>query len=254
LIGKDNIRVFDDFSAGVAQFFAEWTERELRSREVLYVALSGGRTPGAVYEVLAQGPYRDAIRWPGIHFFVGDERPVAYDHPDSNWGMASRTLLDPVGVPESHRHPMPTGGHDLACNADAYAEELRRHLPMERGMPVFDLIFLGLGADGHTASLFPGTAALHETQRLVVANEVPKLATTRLTLTYPIINHARHVVFLVAGAAKAAIVRRVLIDRDASLPAAHVLPTHGTLTWLVDREAMPEMGRRNGDAARFEAV
>ncbi len=236
-----DVRIFASFAEEAARFFEEWSQRAFASRDTLHVALSGGSTPEAVYDALVQSSRRDSVRWSHIHFYMGDERPVPTEHADSNWGMASRALLDPLDVPTVNHHPMPTQTEDLDEAAKLYAGNLHRLLPHVDGTPQFDLIFLGIGIDGHTASLFPGTAALEETRRYVVANEVPQLETTRLTLTYPILNHARSVVFLVSGERKSAIVSRILKEADPDLPATHVKPAQGSLTWLLDRPAASKL-------------
>lgn len=238
----NGIRIFDNFTEEAARFFTDWVQEQRATKETLHVALTGGSTPRPFYERLAASPCRERLDFPAMHFYMGDERPVPPDHPESNWGMATRTLLDPAGVPRENRHPMRAGDPDLHQAARDYVREIRAHVPAVDGLPAFDMILLGLGTDGHTASLFPCTAALEETRRLVVANAVPALETTRLTFTCPLINNARHVVFLVTGASKAAVVQRVLIARDATLPATQVRPTHGRLTWLLDREASPSAG------------
>lgn len=225
------------FTDEVTHRFVAWAQTTVRDRVSAHVALAGGNTPRAVYETLASSPHREAVPWKSIHVYQGDERPVGPGHPESNWGMACKTLLDPVDLPHENRCRMHGEADDLHAAADAYADVLRDRLPMENHLPVFDLILLGIGTDGHTASLFPGTDALDETKRLVVANRVPPLETTRLTLTYPVLNAAREVWFLVIGSAKADIVSRILQEADQSLPAAWVCPTTGICHWLLDTDA-----------------
>ncbi len=200
------------------------------------VALSGGSTPKRLYEVLASAPFRDRFPWGRTHLFWGDERFVPHDHPDSNYLMARQALIDHVPVPPGNVHPMPTHG-SLNEAAVAYQATLRSYydreaLDMER--PLFDAMLLGLGDNGHTASLFPGTAALDEALAWVVpvTDGVPQ---PRLTLTYPAIACSAQVAFMVAGKGKAAAVRRVL-DGDRSQPAARVASA-GELTWFLDRAA-----------------
>ncbi|HEV8672729.1 MAG TPA: 6-phosphogluconolactonase [Methylomirabilota bacterium] len=205
------------------------------------VALSGGTTPRALFERLAGPPWRHEVPWSRAEVFWGDERWVPPDHPESNYRMARAALLDPVGIPPERVHRIAGEAADPAAAAAAYEAEIARVLggvPGERP-PVFDLVLLGMGADGHTASLFPGTAALAERRRWVVANAVPGLGTHRITLTLPILNRAARVLFLVAGADKAATLREVLegpVDPQR-LPAQAVRPEAGHLVWLVDRAA-----------------
>jgi 6-phosphogluconolactonase len=200
-----------------------------RGRFVL--ALSGGSTPRPVYRLLAQGGRSLAIDWPRVELFWGDERCVPPDHPNSNYRMARRALLDGVGIPASNVHRI-RGELPPQEAAAAYRSELKAVLG-QTGR--FDLILLGLGSDGHTASLFPGTRAVEEQQQNVVAAYVEKLATWRITLTLPVINKARHVLFLVRGDGKAEALARV--QGGEQLPAGLVQPGEGTLTWIVDRDA-----------------
>lgn len=195
-----------------------------------HVALSGGSTPRALYARLVAEP----IDWARVHVFWGDERCVPPDHPDSNYRMAFDVLLSKVPVPVDNVHRL-RGEVDPAQAAADYEAELRRDLPAGR----FDLVLLGLGPDAHTASLFPGTIAVHEQQRWVIGHFVQKLGVNRLTLTPPILNRAAHILFLVAGADKAAAVRSVWrepYDPDR-FPAQVIKPIDGEVTWLIDRAA-----------------
>lgn len=197
------------------------------------VALSGGRTPRAMLEALAK---RD-VDWSHVHFFWGDERCVGPDDPNSNYGMARNALLGAAAVPSSNIHRM-KGELDPQAGARDYQEQLSSFFPSS---PVLDLLYLGLGADGHTASLFPGTAALRVTDKTCVANRVdgPVASPWRLTFTFPTINAARRVVFLVEGSEKADMLKRVVEGpRDVErYPAQGVAPSSGDLTWLVDAAA-----------------
>ena len=201
------------------------------------LALAGGGTPRPVYERLASAPLRDQVPWDRVHVLFGDERCVPPDHPDSNFGMARRALLDHVPVPPTQIHRL-RGEDDPQAAAAAYAEVLRG-LADGDGPPVLDLIQLGLGDDAHTASLFPGTPALHERTRWVAAQPVPKLHAWRLTLTPPVLNAARAVDFLVSGAGKREALRAVrTAPHDPDLrPAQLVRPAAGALTWLTDADA-----------------
>jgi 6-phosphogluconolactonase len=195
------------------------------------VALSGGSTPQPLYELLVTQP----IEWLHVHIFWGDERCVPPDHPDSNYGMVQRALLLHIDIPAQNVHRM-QGEIDPMQAAQRYETELRAFFGQR---PRFDLILLGMGPDAHTASLFPGTTALHEHQRLVVAHYVEKLHTTRITLTLPVINAAGDVIFLIAGADKAAALRSIWHgppNRD-QFPAQGVAPTTGRVIWLVDQAA-----------------
>jgi 6-phosphogluconolactonase len=197
------------------------------------IALSGGSTPKRLYETLAKPPYRDSVHWDGLELFFGDERSVPPDHQDSNYRMANEALLSHVTV-KAHRM------HAEAGEAEAYEKLVRKRIAETRdGVPIFDLILLGMGGDGHTASLFPGTKALDERNRLVVMNEVPQMKTRRMTFSYPLINAARHVWVLVPGADKRDRVRECLDalakpTGERPYPIVGVQPTHGELIWWLD--------------------
>jgi 6-phosphogluconolactonase len=217
----------------------EWTRacRDAVARSGRFtVALSGGNTPRSLYEVLAGVDFRGKIPWDRIHFFWGDERVVPADHPDSNYHMAREALLAKVPAREANIHRVETErGAEKA--AAAYEDTLREVFALEAGaQPRFDFVLLGLGDDCHTASLFPGSDALEEQKRLVVATFVAKLKSERVTMTLPVLNHAASVVFLVSGAAKANCVRDILVNH-AAFPAARVDPPDGSLLWIVDHAA-----------------
>lgn len=203
------------------------------------VALSGGATPKALYTLLALPDYRDRVDWSRVHLFWSDERCVPPDHPDSNFRMVRETLLAKIQIPNKNIYRM-LGEREPGEAAAAYAAELKDFFGVEpSGWPRLDLIFLGLGEDGHTASLFPGTDAANETEHLVAVAYVERLQSYRLTLTLPVINATAQVVFLVSGESKAAIVSEVLGSDGASrrYPAATVRPSDGKLTWLIAADA-----------------
>ena len=223
-----------ELAEAAARDFAARAEAAIDERGRFAVALAGGSTPKATYEALARD-YADKLDWSRVHVFFGDERTVPPDHEDSNYRMAQRALLSRVPVGGVHRM---RGESPPAEAATAYEEELRGYFGSD-GSPGLDLILLGLGEDGHTASLFPETSALDVADRWVVANPVLKLQTTRLTLTVPVINAAKAVTFLVAGEGKAGALREIL-EGDAApraYPAKFVNPESGVLTWMVDRAA-----------------
>lgn len=230
-----------DFADTVAMRFVNCCVGLLHQRERIHVALTGGETARQVYQAMARPELRTHLDFNAIEFYQGDERPVPPGHPDSNWGMAESLFLDPANAPQANRHRMRGEAGDLDAAAREYEDLLRQKLPRERNVPAFDLLLLGMGADGHTASLFPGTAALNETQRLVVANEVPQQQTTRLTITFPLINCARAVWILASGPQKADTVRRALEKRDPALPIVQVVPTCGPISWLLDTHAASKL-------------
>ena len=215
---------------------AEEFVRRARGRR-FSVALAGGSTPRRLYQLLADAPYREQVDWTHVEFFFGDERTVPPDHVDSNFRMANEALLAQLDLPDRQIHRMAGERDDIDAAAAAYANEIGKVLGGTP--PAFDLVLLGMGRDGHTASLFPGTAALFERRRWVVPNLVPQLDTRRLTLTVPILNHASCLLFLVAGAEKREALAAVLEGpRDPErFPSQLVRPEHGELLWLVDRAA-----------------
>ena len=224
-------------AAAVAARAAELLAAELAaSRGPAAVCLSGGSTPRRLYELLATQPWRGRIPWERAHWFWGDERCVPPDHPDSNYGMVRRAMLDPVAAPAANVHPVRTLDLTPEAAAAAYAAELQRWYgapALEAGRPLFTVNLLGLGEDGHTASLFPGTPALQERQRWAVA-VIGARPEPRVSLTYPALNSARLTLVLVTGSGKREVLARLAAGAD--LPAAHVRPA-GPLVWLLDRAA-----------------
>ena len=232
-----NLLVKEDpqqLAEAAARDFASKAEAAIAERGSFTVALAGGSTPKATYEILARD-YADGLDWSRVHVFFGDERTVPPDHEDSNYLMAQRTLLSRVPVGSIHRM---RGELPPAEAAAAYEQELQEFFGPD-SVPAFDLILLGIGEDGHTASLFPETSALDVTDRWVVANPVLKLETTRLTHTIPVINAAKAVTFLVAGEGKTEALKQIL-EGDAdprAYPAKFIRPECGDLTWMVDKAA-----------------
>jgi 6-phosphogluconolactonase len=224
-----------------AAVFVRLAEDAIRTADRFTVVLAGGSTPRGLYTLLAtDAALRDRIAWNKVHVFWGDERHVAPDHRDSNFRMAREALLARVPIDPAHVWRMKGEYADASKAADEYEQTLREVLGLSPGqMPQFDLVLLGMGDDGHTASLFPGTAALSERRRLVVSNHVPKFDADRITLTAPVINKAECVVFLVQGADKAAALKAVLEDafEPGRLPAQLIRPDRGRLLWIVDRAA-----------------
>lgn len=244
--GRGELRLVADAEAlaqAAAALFVQLTTEAAIARGRAFVALSGGSTPKRMGELLASDPYRERVPWEKLEIFWGDERWVPEASPESNAGVAKRTFLDQVPVPPAQVHPFPTTAADPAAAAAAYEQTLRDVLAQPTGVPVFDLILLGMGDDGHTASLFPGTGALGETEALAVANPVPKLDTVRLTLTYPVLNAGRDVLFLIGGAGKAETLAAVLEGpkRPDELPSQGIKPTDGRLIWLVDAAAAAKL-------------
>jgi 6-phosphogluconolactonase len=229
----------DDLAAAAADLFVGVACAAVEAGGRFAVALAGGSTPRVAYDRLAREPLRSRVPWQAVQVFWGDERHVPPDHPDSNYGMARKAVLAHVPLPAEAVHRVPAEDPDATAAAEAYEREVRRVLRASRdAVPRFDLILLGMGADGHTASLFPGGAAVRE-RRLVVAERVEKVGGWRITFTLPLLNAAALVVFIVSGTEKAAALRAVLEPgQDADPPpAACVRPERGTLVWLVDEAA-----------------
>jgi 6-phosphogluconolactonase len=202
------------------------------------VALSGGSTPRALYETLSRPPFRGQIDWGRARIFFVDERCVPPDHERSNYRLVKERLIDPLRLPAENVFRM-RGEEDPPRAARAYEELLENEFGRADRTPRFDFVLLGLGSDGHTASLFPGTRAVGEKRRRVVANWIPKLSEWRLTLTLPVVNAARSAIFLVTGSEKATVVSTVLrMKRGVStLPASLVRPRRGSLIWILDEAA-----------------
>lgn len=206
------------------------------------VALSGGSTPRPLYSILGSSPYRDAVPWQRVHFFWADERCVPPDHSESNYNMARETLLSRLTLPEDHIHRI-RGEAGAVTAAALYEKELINFFGADE-TPRFDLILLGTGNDGHTASLFPGTAALEEKVRLVLPVHPESTGPDRVTLTLPVLNNAAHIIFLAAGSEKSGVVYDIVEQGNRKkYPAGMIHPIHGRLTWMVDREAGATLSR-----------
>lgn len=235
------IDIFEDQAAlmtAAADYVLRCYDIAITDHRYFTLVLSGGSTPRALYEQLATAAETQRIDWSKVYIFWGDERAVPPEHADSNYRMARETLLDRVALPAKNIYPVPTELEPEQAAA-RYEQNLRAFFAECNGIIRFDLVLLGMGDDGHTASLFPYTAALDETERLVMANYVPKLETWRITLTAPVINNAASIMFLVAGAGKAQMLKQVLQGppQPRDLPAQMILAAQGELVWLVDREA-----------------
>ena len=226
-----------------ADFVSQCAREAIGERGRFTLVLAGGSTPDKMYQLLAEPPRRAAIEWPKTYVFFGDERFVPPADAHSNWAMAERTLLAHVPVPRKQVFPISTQESSAAAAAAAYAADLARFISARRhdGPPRFDLVLLGLGEDGHTASLFPRAPALHAKDAWVTWSPPGLLppAVDRVTMTFSVFNAARHVAFLVTGAKKAAVLRDVLEGHPTldSRPATGVQPADGTLTWFVDEDA-----------------
>lgn len=242
-MSESEIRIFpnlEELSHEAARLFRRVARDCAAKGGVFSVALSGGSTPRRLYELLGNMPCSEQVPWGNVHVFQVDERCVPSDYPESNYRMIRQALLARVPLPEVNCHRMAAEQADLEEAASQYAATLARVLPPKPGeAPRLDLVFLGMGADGHTASLFPGSPALQEKMLWVRANFVEKLSTQRMTLTFPVLNAAAQIVFLVSGTEKSETLRRVLKGplRPELLPAQRVRPVNGRVSWYVDQAA-----------------
>lgn len=238
--------LFEDSSELAAQLavdFKSAVEDKAASGEYLTVALSGGHTPKAFFEILAQSPYKEGLSWENVIFFWGDERCVPPDNDESNFKMTNIALLSHIDIPASNVHRVL--GEDPPTNeALRYSKEIEENVSNLNGFPQFDWIFLGMGDDGHTASLFPGASNLKEMKKICVVAEHPETGQKRVSLTFPVINNAKRVSFLVAGAAKEPVFKEILekgASEILSYPASMVDPANGILEWYLDKAAAPEL-------------
>ena len=239
------VRTFDDLehlSWAAATHFEQLARIKTIEKKPFSVALSGGSTPKLLYELLGSPTFGGRVRWTNVHLFQVDERCVPPDDPQSNYRMIRQALLASAPLPEENFHRMAAERPEREQSAREYAEELGRILrPAPGECPCLDLVFLGMGPDGHTASLFPGSQALEERSAWVAPNFAPGLKSFRLTLTLPVLNAAAHVIFLVAGADKAETLRQVLEGPEGQFPAQLIKPTLGKVSWFLDKSAAKQL-------------
>jgi len=224
----------------IAKFIADLSHERVEASARFTIALSGGNSPARLYAALASPPFAERIGWQAWHVFWSDERCVPPDSPQSNYKLARETILRHVPIPEKHVHRI-KGEWMPSAAANAYEEEIAATLGGDK--PIFDLILLGIGEDGHVASLFPGSEALHTKTRLAIATLSPDRKMHRITFTLPLINAARHVAVIANDASKADVLARLMQPRqaDARLPAAMVRPKAGTLHWFLAQEAASKL-------------
>lgn len=238
--GNRHIEVCEDktdLADKAAKHFAKLVNKIAGEKGQVTVALSGGSTPKLLYERLMQSDLKDVIPWNKIQFFVSDERCVPHDSEESNWGNANRMLLSPLNIQRAQLHPTQDQDKDAGISSTTYEIEVRTFVAGgANGVPSFDIIFLGMGPDGHTASLFPDTKGLEEARRLVMKNHVDKLNADRLTFTFTLLNSAAHIIFLVAGEDKAAVLSEVFANAG-KYPVERVAPVQGDATWFIDKAA-----------------
>jgi 6-phosphogluconolactonase len=237
------VHVFRDpeaLSLAAADLFVNLAQQSIAKQGRFAVALSGGSSPKRLYVLLGSLPHRDAVSWPQVHFFWADERCVPPDHPESNYKLAFDTLLSNVPVPEANVHRM-KGEEEPGNAAKDYEEALQGYFRI-LGIPAFDLIILGVGEDGHTASLFPGSPVLREATRLVFPVYLERPKRDRVTLTLPVLNEASHILFLASGRTKAGVVSGIIDGNNQQhYPAGLVRPANGEVVWFIDREAAEKL-------------
>lgn len=234
-----NVRVLpeiDGVSREAANIFITSAEKYISSQGRFTVAISGGSTPIKLFSILGSGIYADKVDWSRVHFFWVDERCVPKEDKDSNFRGAWDSLLSHISIPESNIHRI-KGERPPVDGALEYEKELTTFFGADT-VPAFDLIFLGMGEDGHTASLFPASDSLKETEKLAVPVYIEKLKSWRVTLTLPVLNNAHSVVFLVTGKNKEDVLKEILDKKSKKYPAGLIKPENGSLIWLVDEDAV----------------
>jgi len=235
---QNKIHIFEnieDISEFAFQKWEELSKKTIDERKKFGVALSGGNTPIRLYEKLSHTCKK--LPWKNTYIFMADERLVPWDTSDSNYGLVRKKLLNNIDIPEKNVHPVSIES-SAGKSAKKYEEDIEKFFnSKENGFPVFDLIVLGLGKDGHTASLFPGDKAIHEKKRSVIAANPENIRHERISLTLPTINNARNIIFMVSGIDKAETVKKVLEEERSNLPASLVHPKRGEVFFLFDRDA-----------------
>ena len=223
-----------------AEKFVSAAQKAIAENGKFSVALAGGSTPKSLYKLLASEEFRSRIDWQKVFFFFGDERSVMPDADESNFRMANESILETLQISPENIFRWQTELGDMEKAVENYVEKIREFFDLrESELPEFDLILLGMGDDGHTASLFPGTEGLRETKRIAIVNFVEKFDTNRLTFSFPTINNASNVIFLISGANKADVLKEVLegASQPERLPSQNVNPKNGKLLWLIDAPA-----------------
>lgn len=221
--------------------FIRYTDEMLRFRDKLYIAVSGGSTPNLLFNLLAT-EYPLALQWEKLHFFWVDERCVPHGHVESNYGNALQICFSKVAIPQANLHPV-FGGDNPNNEVVRYTGDILAHVPCTNGFPVFDLILLGLGEDGHTASIFPGQEQLFEVKTIASVSENPISGQKRITLTGNVLNNAANVIFLVTGSKKRMVIQEITQNHKSGsvYPASHVHPKTGDLFWYLDKAAAGDL-------------
>lgn len=236
---SDTILVCEDLlalSTAAAERFRKIAHASIDARGSCFAAVSGGSTPKRLFSLFAQ-EYKKTIMWQNVCIFWADERCVSKEDDESNYKHAVLLWLSKVGIPKRHIYRI-EGEADPAVEARRYEESIKKAFHVQ-DIPVFDIVLLGMGSDGHTASLFPGSESLHERNRLILPVYSEQQKQNRITMTLPILNNARHIIFMVSGSSKARVLSEIIEhpDKRRRYPAGLIQPTHGDVQWLVDREA-----------------
>lgn len=228
-----NIEIYNN-TREIADAFASIMQKTAKQNEnkAVHIALSGGSTPKAIFRELTK-KYGSELCNNRFHFWWGDDRCVAPDHDDSNYKWARELWLQPIGIPEENIHRV-TGENKPEDEALSYSEKIKKLLPKANGLPVFDIMLLGLGEDGHTASIFPHQIGYITSPEIAVVASHPESGQKRISLTGPLINNSKNIIFLATGVKKAAKVKEVIIDKNETLPASHIKAENGQLTWWLD--------------------
>jgi len=236
---------YDELCLKAVEKILTLSHKAIRDHGRCTIVLSGGSTPQGVYSLMATRPYCEQFDWKNIHFFLGDERWVPIDSPRSNYKMIIDSLFSKLNSPSYHFHPIKTNTSDVATSASLYEKELVHFFALKLNQfPRFDLVLLGLGIDGHTASIIPGHPAINESMHLAVGIEAKGYAEKRVTLTLPVLNQAHAVFFLVSGPDKAQVLQKIMEGKN-SFPAGKVNPQHGEVTWFLDQQAASLLGSNN---------
>lgn len=245
LMETKNVTVFDNYEAlvaGTVELFVKLADQSIKERGRFVISLSGGNTPKGLYAKLAEKEIASRIDWSKVVVFFGDERTVPYTSPDSNQRMITESLLSKVALKRENVFALSDPDLDPKATAIDYERAMHEFFRVSGDqLPEFDFMLLGLGEDGHTASLFPGSSALSERQRWFIENKVEKLNTTRLTTTYPVINNSKNIIFLAGGKAKAAVLKDVLTGPDGKYPSQGVKAENGKLYWYLDKDIASEL-------------
>ncbi|MFC2138614.1 6-phosphogluconolactonase [Bacteroidota bacterium] len=227
----------DEFAVNFTKKLVKLIETTIHENDACNIMLSGGRTPNFIYKYLASN-FEKSIKWESVHFFWGDERCVPSDYPDSNFGEASKNLLKQINIPLTNIHPIVGESHPY-LEADRYSTLMHKHFNVTNSIPSFDIIILGLGTDGHVASLFPDQLDIFNSNRLFEVTSHPDTGQQRITVTGKIINSAANIYFLVTGKNKAEVIRQILNkeNKASKFPASMVNPELGNIQWFLDKEA-----------------